>query len=240
MDMLTKASCSGLFNPVTFVVKGDNLFTNMTTEAGLGNVVATFRAFDIEAEEGEKMIVNATDLLEQIGVMSVKSDFTMEKEGGTLNISTDKETVKFHLTSGSTDDMYRESVNFRDDGDTVKFGKTTLDNAFKTKASEFGELSRRKDLADVNYIKLEAEENKITAFVGDYTSQKYNPRKYQLEAQIEDVEGGSTQFSMGIDHISKALGGEISVYFGNGTPVAIYAEEEDYKIVYAFPPMKDR
>jgi len=245
VDMLNKAGCNGIFDPVTFEIKEDTIFTNIIIEGNLGNLTATFTSFDIELEDGEeKIVVDTLNLLEQVEVMKSDDDFVLTRDAGTLEIVTDKETVKFHLDSDLGEKSgFSDKVLFKkskDDEEEVYWGKAKLDNIFKTTVGELSELVKRKSLTSVDYIIFDVEGDEVIAYIGDYDSQRYTPRKYKLNVNMEKSNDGKTQISLGIDDMVKVLNGHIKVYMGEGTPMSFYSETDKAKVVYTFPPAKDR
>ena len=238
VNILQKSSCNGIFDPITYEFKDGQIITKMYAEGQLVAFLGKFNALDIEAEKDEKLIVNATDLMEQLKPMSGNSDFVMEKIDNILRISNSKETINFKLDEervGQTIPM--TDIPFQTKKDSIYFRDKELTTNFKVKIQELRELMSRRDIIGVKYVKLDVTDNNTKGIVGDMKKAKYHSRDYNIDGEIQKTNNESIEIAFGFAEIVDVLSGEIDIHFAENTVLSVFDKTEDYKVVYTLAPV---
>ncbi len=252
-EMIEKMSAKALFEPISIklIPEKDVIISRLVFEGMQCGAFLRFHGFEIDADGEELITFKGDEFLKQISPLSNNSDFTATVDDGSLVVDNSKDTVYYHLEHNEDEDPdnYMDKMPLLVEEGRIflkgESGKKRFDTKLSMDSSEFGNVISRMNTNGADFITFKEKDGDFEAQIGKLTSSKIHPRKYNMNVEIQENEGGNEEVTVavGVEEISKVLSGHIEMHYSESSPIVLYdqvdPDEDDskgYSALYIISP----
>lgn len=226
-------------------------------------VDAEFEDEEIEIEETGKIMVRDVERYKNIlgrfdnsDILTLTDSYDEEdtEQGGTLTIKRENPEKQFSIQSVPPENIdsfanaehFREKIaydqfddyhytrsreNEEDDWETTN----RMDGKVVMEASELREIIEDAKVINASSFPFKIEDGEFVVELGSKAEGEFH-----MTPETEKVENtGKSRYQYGLDGITSELQGEISLYFGNDTPLIIKKEGENHETMFLVAHRKD-